>query len=221
MVGAPPTRAGPQLSASNISAWKYTSGMPQVVVVYFSATGTTASLADALSAGAGELADVTLHRIQGTEILEGRYRSEVPLELIDGADAVVFGSPTYMGGPAAQFKAFADASGDRWSERRWADKIAAGFTTGTCPNGDQTQTLGYFSILAAQHGMIWCNLDIPGGYDALQRNRLGTQLGLTSQAVDGAVSKEDLLTAHHLGRRVAALALRMMPVPSWGTDRSA
>ena len=187
--------------------------MPHVALIYFSAMGTTAAMADAVGAGASELAQVTSHRIEGSEILNGRYRGDSALELIDRADAVVFGSPTYMGGPAAQFKAFADASGDRWSQRRWADKIAAGFTTGTCPNGDQTQTLSYFSLLAAQHGMIWCNLDIPCGYDALRRNRLGTQLGVASQVVDGALAEEDLLTARHLGRRVAAFALRLAPTP--------
>ncbi|XUJ34422.1 flavodoxin family protein [Bradyrhizobium japonicum] len=57
-----------------------------------------------------------------------------------------------MGGPAAQFKAFADASSYRWSQQRWADKIAAGFTTGACAGGDQLHTLTYFTILAAQHG---------------------------------------------------------------------
>jgi len=37
---------------------------------------------------------------------------------------MAFGSPTYMGGPAAQFKAFADATGDRWAARTWANKVA-------------------------------------------------------------------------------------------------
>ena len=183
--------------------------MPSAAIVYFSATGTTASLAEAVHSGLAGLLDVAVFRIEGSDIVDGRFRNEGALDLIDRADAVVFGSPTYMGGPAAQFKAFADASGDRWGAGKWKDKVAAGFTTGTCPNGDQSYTLMYFSVLAAQHGMIWCNLDIPGGYDQQGRNRLGTQVGVATESPDGKVSREDLLTGEHLGRRVAILTLQL------------
>ena len=183
--------------------------MTSLAILYFSATGTTAALAEEVRSGAAQLLNVVSFRIEGRDIVDGRFRNEYALELIDGAEAVIFGSPTYMGGASAQFKAFADATGERWSEGCWKDKIAAGFTTGTCPNGDQSYTLTYFSVLAAQHGMVWCNLDIPGGHDAQGRNRLGTQLGLATQAIDGKLAPEDLLTASHLGRRVASLALRL------------
>jgi multimeric flavodoxin WrbA len=35
-------------------------------------------------------------------------------EKLDAADAIVFGTPTYMGGPSWQFKRFADASSKAW-----------------------------------------------------------------------------------------------------------
>jgi multimeric flavodoxin WrbA len=184
--------------------------MPAIAIVYFSATGTTDALAQAVGRGALGLVDVSICRIEGTEIVDGRLRNQRPLELVDAADAVVFGSPTYMGGPAAQFKAFADASGDRWSAGAWKNKVAAGFTTGTCLNGDQSYTLTYFSILAAQHGMIWCNLDIASGYDEQNRNRLGTQLGLATASDNGQLPREDLLTAEYLGRRVSELSIRLV-----------
>jgi multimeric flavodoxin WrbA len=183
--------------------------MPSIAIVFYSATGATRALADAIRAGASAFADVTSYSIEGRDIVDGRFCSERALDLVDRADAVVFGSPTYMGGPAAQFKAFADASGERWSAGVWKNKVAAGFTTGACLNGDQSYTLTYFSVLAAQHGMLWCNLDIPGGYDELNRNRLGTQVGLATASYDGALVKEDLLTAEHLGRRVALIATKL------------
>lgn len=183
--------------------------MPRIAVVFFSAIGATAKLADAVCSGAAEFAEPVLHRIHGSDIIEGRFRNETMLQSLDVSDAIVFGSPTYMGGPAAQFKAFADASSDRWSDGQWQHKVAAGFTTGTCANGDQGHTLTYFSILAAQHGMIWCNLDIPCGHDAQGRNRLGTQLGVATQSLEGQVPASDLLTAAHLGRQVAVLVKRL------------
>ncbi len=179
-----------------------------IALIYFSGTGHTAMLAEAVRRGAEVLVDVTEFRITGSHVIEGRFRHEAALELVDRAQGVVFGSPTYMGGPAAEFKAFADATSERWNGGHWKDKVAAGFTTGTCPNGDQSYTLTYFTVLAAQHGMLWCNLDIPGGEDAAGRNRLGTQVGLASQAADGKVAADDLLTATYLGRRVATLVKR-------------
>lgn len=96
----------------------------------------------------------------------------------------------------------------RWSQQRWANKIAAGFTTGACASGDQLHTLSYFSILAAQHGMLWCGLDIPGGEDPSGRNRLGSQLGLATHLIDGSLPESDLGTAAYLGLRLAKMASR-------------
>ena len=126
--------------------------------------------------------------------------------LIDGCDAIIFRSPTYRGGPAAQFKAFADASSDRWEQQKWSGKLAAGFTCGSNPNGDQLATLQYFNILAAQHGMLWVNLDVIGSDDS-GRNTLGTQLGVSALAREAGVPS-DLPTAFYLGKRVARLTTK-------------
>jgi NAD(P)H dehydrogenase (quinone) len=182
--------------------------MPLLAIVYFSISGATEKLAHAIARGADGKAQITLCRITGGDIVSGRFQNESLLETIDHADAVAFGSPTYMGGPAAQFKAFADASSDRWIRQQWANKFAAGFTTGACAGGDQLHTLSYFSILAAQHGMLWCGLDIPGGEDPSGRNRLGSQLGLATHSVDGSLPQSDLGTAEYLGLRLARLASR-------------
>lgn len=182
--------------------------MPLLAIVYFSISGTTEKLAHALARGAAGMTEIALCRIMGDDIVSGRFQNEDLLETLDGADAVAFGSPTYMGGPAAQFKAFADASSDRWSKQAWANKIAAGFTTGACASGDQLHTLTYFSILAAQHGMLWCGLDVPGGEDPSGRNRLGSQLGLATHLVNGTLPQSDLVTAEYLGQRLARMAGR-------------
>ncbi|MET3908283.1 NAD(P)H dehydrogenase (quinone) [Bradyrhizobium sp. S3.3.6] len=182
--------------------------MPLLAIVYFSISGTTERLAHAMARGAAGMTEIALCQITGDDIVSGRFQNEGLLETIDRAEAVAFGSPTYMGGPAAQFKAFADASSDRWSQQRWANKIAGGFTTGACASGDQLHTLTYFSILAAQHGMLWCGLDLPGGEDPSGRNRLGSQLGLATHLVDGALPQSDISTAAYLGQRLAKMAGR-------------
>ena len=52
---------------------------------------------------------------------------------LNAADAIVFGSPTYMGNVSWQFKRFADATSKAWFTRAWQDKLFAGFTNALMP----------------------------------------------------------------------------------------
>ena len=72
-----------------------------IVVVYHSGYGHTHRMAEAVAKGAG----AALHAIDA----EGNL-SEDGWAALDAADAIIFGAPTYMGGPSWQFKRFADAS---------------------------------------------------------------------------------------------------------------
>jgi len=183
----------------------------RIAIIYFSETGTTHNIAQEVSNGCTSVSGVEAKtlRLDGQDIINGRLQKTTALEMVDVSDAVIFGSPTYMGGPAAQFKAFADATSDRWDNQRWAGKIAAGFTVGSNPNGDQLATLQYFSILASQHGMIWLGLDIPGGYDNLGRNAMGSQLGMAAHCLNETISEADIATANYLGERVAKTRLKL------------
>ncbi|MCE2029514.1 flavodoxin family protein [Sessilibacter corallicola] len=178
----------------------------KIGIVYFSQTDLTHALALKIKQGIETLpgASTLLHRIQGKEIVEGRFATLSLLDQLANVDAIVFGSPTYMGGPAAQFKAFADATSELWCNQLWAGKVAAGFTCGSALNGDQGKTLDYFSTLANQHGMIWLGLDSAAGYDARKINRLGCQAGVTASEYEGNnVHPVDSDTAYYLGTRVA------------------
>lgn len=184
---------------------------PQIAIVFHSVTGTTATLADAVQAGAEETADVsvTTLRIDERDIQQGRYSNRGELERISSAHALIFGSPTFMGCVSAQFKAFADASSEFWMDQRWAGKIATGFTIGSNPSGDQLNTIQYLNIFANQHGMLWTGLDLPGGLNDLGLNRLGAQSGLIAHAANGELHATDIATAKYLGQRVATHVLRL------------
>lgn len=140
--------------------------MSKIAIIYFSKTDVTGQLARAIAAGVeqqgikqqGEC-EILAHRIEGSEIIEGRFVNPNLMDELAECDAIIFGSPTYMGGVAAQFKAFADASSESWYYQKWAGKIAAGFTSGGAMNGDQSCTLQYLQTLANQHGMMWVGLD--------------------------------------------------------------
>lgn len=186
-----------------------------VAIVYHSVTGTTARLAEAVADGCHSVPEVTaaLLRIEAADIEQGRYHNRTVINAIDRADAVIFGSPTFMGSVSAQFKAFVDATaGEYWGEQLWADKIAAGFTVGTGYCGDTLHSLHYLQILAAQQGMLWAGLDLAGAGDRKAPNRLGAQAGVIVRAVDGAIETPDLHTAFYLGQRVARLVGRFRVV---------
>lgn len=186
----------------------------KIAVIYFTKTDVTGKLAQAVINGiydADPDATVLEHRIEGKEIIEGRFINPTLFERLLECDAIIMGSPTYMGGVSAQFKAFADASSDYWSNQMWSNKVAAGFTCGSAPNGDQTSTLNYLITLASQHGMYWVGLDLAHGYRDQGLNRLGCQLGVVALSVDGVADEVDLLSAKYLGQRVVGLVSKLSP----------
>jgi NAD(P)H dehydrogenase (quinone) len=188
--------------------------MATVSIIYFSGAGHTTKLAEAVHKGAAAVSGVKTHLIpiQGADVQQGRYSNDEVFAKLDASDAIIFGSPTYMGGPAAQFKAFADATGAKWFASAWRDKVASGFSVSNSPSGDKFSTLQYFHTLAMQHGMVWVGLgEMPMQPDGV--NRLGSFAGATAQAgqesPDVAPNAEDKLTGERLGKRVAEFALRL------------
>ncbi|XOV77893.1 MAG: flavodoxin family protein [Aestuariibacter sp.] len=152
---------------------------------------------------------VVEHLIVGSEIVHGRFVVEELFPELHACQAIIFGSPTYMGGVSAQFKAFADATSEFWQQQKWAGKLAAGVTSGTGLNGDQGATLAYLQLLASQHGMLWVSLDAPFNDENKGVNRLGCHLGVTAHSKDGSVHNADIKSAKYLARRVFNLATRL------------
>ncbi|MFD9287519.1 flavodoxin family protein [Streptomyces sp. NPDC060030] len=181
---------------------------PVVSIAYHSGYGHTTVLAEAVRTGAVE-AGADVHLIKVDEITAEQW------EQLDASDAIVFGSPTYMGTASGAFHQFAETTSKRWVEHSWKDKFAAGFSNSGAMSGDKLHTLQYFSILAAQHGMTWVNLGLKPGWNSSTSsesdlNRLGIYLGAgaqtdTDQGPD-EVRKADIATAEHLGRRIAEQA---------------
>ncbi|MFM2483340.1 flavodoxin family protein [Celerinatantimonas sp. YJH-8] len=175
------------------------------VVVYHSGYAHTKRMAEAVAEGArAKLISID----QEGELTEQDWKTLI------NADAIIFGSPTYMGGPSWQFKKFADASSKAWFEGCWQNKIFGGFTTSASINGDKLNTLNYFVLLAAQHGGIWVSMDIkPANLKTSDRNDLnwlGSYIAPMGQTPADAPAEEmsagDLETACRYGARVASVA---------------
>ncbi|BAZ51215.1 NADPH-dependent FMN reductase [Nostoc sp. NIES-4103] len=193
--------------------------MPTVAIVYFSGTGHTHLMAEAIAEGAARVENTTVEllRITGEQIVNGRWKNDDVIEKLNQAHAIVFGSPTYMGGVAAQFKAFIDAASEIWFRQGWKDKIAGGFTHSSSPSGDKQGTLLYLATNAAQHSMIWVNVgdlqsSLYGKNDGV--NRLGGFLGvmgasqLDTSGKKAVLDLGDYLTSLRFGERIAEATKR-------------
>ncbi|MBP0592930.1 flavodoxin family protein [Paraburkholderia sp. LEh10] len=184
--------------------------MSKIMIVYHSGYGHTKKLAEAVLAG-------TLDGGADAKLIAVGELDDAGWAELDTADAIIFGAPTYMGGPSADFKKFADASSKPWFAQKWKDKIAAGFTNSATMNGDKFSTIQYFVTLAMQHSMIWAGTGImPSNTKAATRNDLnyvGGFTGLLSQSPADATPDEaplpgDLETAKVFGARIAAVTAR-------------
>jgi NAD(P)H dehydrogenase (quinone) len=185
---------------------------PRLVVAHHSGFGHTAHLADAVADGArAGGADVTSVAVAAM--------SEQDWDSLDGADAIVFGSATYMGNVSAGFQAFAEQTGRRCMDGAWRDKVAAGFTNSGAKSGDKLTALISLAVFAAQHHMHWVNLGLGAGWhssagSADDLNRLGFWLGAgASTDVDAdsdQVHPSDVGTCAHLGRRVARVTAELL-----------
>ncbi|MCW3478545.1 flavodoxin family protein [Neisseriaceae bacterium JH1-16] len=183
--------------------------MTHIAIVYHSGYGHTVKQAEAVQAGAAAIAGVTatLYPIDADGNLP-----DSAWEALDAADAIVFGSPTYMGMVSWQFKKFADASSKPWFAQKWKDKVAAGFTNSASINGDKLSTLHYLNTLAMQHSMIWVGTGMmPSNTKAATRNDpnwLAGFSGLLAQSPSDSSPDEgplpgDLETAKLFGARIA------------------
>lgn len=194
-----------------------------IAVVYHSVSGRTRALAEAVVRGALGVDGTSAQLLTVEDAATPSGQASLSM-----AQAIVFGSPTYMGSASAQFKAFMDSTSAIWALQGWRDKLAAGFTHSAAPSGDKLGTLVQLAVFAAQHGMVWVGLGLPPTYAGLDpgvddTNRLGSHLGAMAQSRPGGgkVPDSDLATAQHLGRRVAHAALRWRsPVPLPRSSRS-
>lgn len=188
--------------------------MSKIAIVFFSGYGHTLKQAEAVRDGAAGVtgAEVAFLQIDA----EGNLPAEA-WETLSAADAILYGSPTYMGGPAWQFKKFADASSKPWFTKAWKDKLAAGFTNSASVNGDKYATIQYFWTLSQQHGQIWigtgllpANTKAHGPADVNWTAGFGGALSISPSdaSPDEAPRSGDLETARLLGERVAQFAGR-------------
>lgn len=175
----------------------------------------TARQAEAVAEGiraAGSTAEV--YRLTD----DGDLPDGITLEDLGQANAIIYGSPAYMGGPAWQFKKFADALSKLFYPQTWKNKLAAGFTNSASVSGDKFSTIAYFWTLAMQMGQIWVGTGLlpaslksstPAGVNWSSGFGGAHAISPADASVEEAPRSGDLQTARLLGKRVAELAKKL------------
>lgn len=193
--------------------------MARVAIVYHSTYGHTKLQAEAVHRGAASVKGVEAALYTAAE-------ASARVDELDAADAIVFGTATYMGNIAAGMKAFMEASVGKWFAAAWKDKVAGAFTNSSSFSGDKLNTLQGLVVFAMQHGMIYVGTGMfpaaskPESMNAVAgpgpevTNRVGSFVGPMAASFQvnppEAPAAGDLATAESYGRRVAEVTLQLL-----------
>src|SRR5215210_9550858 len=128
----------------------------KLAVIYYSSTGTTYRLAQAVAEGAeGTGAEVRLRKVKelapeeaiasnegwAENVRETQGVAEATLEDLTWADAIIFGTPTRYGLPTAQLKQFIDTTGPLWATGKLVNKVCSSFTSAATVHGGKESTI--------------------------------------------------------------------------------
>ena len=198
--------------------------MAEILVLYYSRSGSVAKLARQIARGVGEVAGMSarLRTVPPVAAVTQQAAPPVPDEgapYVKASDlaecaGLVLGSPTRFGNMAAPLKHFIDGLGAEWASGTLVDKPAAVFTSTSTQHGGQESTLLSMQIPLLHHGCVI--VGIPYTEPTLSTTRTGgSPYGASHVAGvenDPQPSEEESVLARALGRRVAQLAARL------GTD---
>ena len=196
---------------------------PRITVVFYSATGNVAGLAEALAEGArSEGAETRVRPVAErapAEAIEGNrrwkawveenpYDAVASLDDLDWADGLAFGSPTRFGNAAEQLKAFLDTTGGLWAQGKLAGKVGTAFTSASTLHG------GLESTILSMNNVLyhWGSLVMPFGYAAHSSLMTsGNPYGASYVARSSSESpgEESLGAARVQGARLARIATRL------------
>lgn len=194
--------------------------MAKVLVLFYSRTGNTAALADAIAEGARSVrfTEVDVRRLDdlapesviagqpawqaSRERLRAQYRTLDDPNAIVEYDALVLGAPTRYGVMAAELKLFLDTLGPLWVKGALVDKVGAAFTSVQTAHGGHELTLQSIMTPMCNLGMIIA----PPGYTDPIMFKGGSPYGATATTGEAGPTDDDLAAARHQGARVAKIA---------------
>ncbi len=191
--------------------------MSKILILFYSRTGNTAALADAIADGAKSVrfAEVDVRRVddlapasvrdaipdwkRSRETLAAKYQTFSDVNALAEYDAIILGSPTRYGIMSAELKNVLDQTGPLWQKGALVNKVGAAFTSVATQHGGHETTLWSIMTPMANLGMIL----VPPGYSDAVMFAGGSPYGATATTGGGAPGAADLAAARHQGKRVA------------------
>ena len=197
--------------------------MAKVAIIYYSQTGTTHKLAQGVEEGAKAAgAETRLLKVRETapdevwgnnpvwkqHIEETADVKEATNSDLEWADAIIFGTPTRYGQPAAQLKNFIDQTGGLWARGALVNKIGSSFSTTATAHGGQEATILAINTIFYHFGMII----VSPGYVEASQFQSGNPYGASFTSNNGQLDPDEIaLTAARLqGRRTAEIAAKFI-----------
>jgi NAD(P)H dehydrogenase (quinone) len=181
--------------------------MTNIAIVYYSATGNIAAMANAIGEGAASVgAEVRVRRVAETgpaDAIDSNPKWQAhfdemanePLATLDDlewADGIALGSPTRFGGPASQLKSFLDTTGGLWFKGALVNTVGTAFTTASTAHGGLEST----TLAINNHFYHWGSLIMPLGYGDEHVSKVsGNPYGASHVSRKGSVPDEDSLKA--------------------------
>ena len=199
--------------------------MTDILILYYSRYGSTAKLAEQIARGVNSV-DGCNARIRTVPPVSPDTEASTPAVPDEGAPyaskadleechGLIMGSPTRFGNMAAALKYFLDGTASEWLSGALAGKPAGVFTSTSSLHGGQESTLLTMAVPLLHHGMLL--VGVPFSEAALTSTTTGgTPYGashLAKDQTDTRLSDEEISVAQHLGRRVAAAALKLAARP--------
>lgn len=193
--------------------------MTEILILYYSRHGSTAAMARQIARGIESTGVKARLRTVPAWEDGGADAASIPpsgppyashQDLID-CDGLALGSPTRFGNMAAPLKYFLDGTGSEWLSGALTGKPAGVFTSTNTLHGGQETTLVSMSLPLIHHGMVL--VGVPYSEPALfETTTGGTPYGASHVAPEQTAtrpSEAEAQIAQHLGRRVAAIALKL------------
>lgn len=195
--------------------------MNEVLVLYYSRHGNVAQMARAVARGVDETpgAAARLRTVAPVSATSERVDPPVPdtgppyatVDDLRQCAGLVLGSPTRFGNMAAAMKYFLDGTSGPWMSGALVGKPAGVFTSTASLHGGQETTLISMMLPLLHHGMVLVGLPYSEP-DLATTTTGGTPYGashLAGSDSDRDLSAEETRLCQALGRRVAALAVRL------------
>nr|WP_320048917.1 NAD(P)H:quinone oxidoreductase [uncultured Desulfuromonas sp.] len=200
----------------------------KIKIIFYSTYGHVYQMAKAVAEGASGVVDteVTLYRV--AELMDDatveriggaetqKAVADIPVatpDILEDADAIIFGTPTRFGNMAAQMRNFLDQTGGLWAKGALIGKVGSVFASTGTQHGGQETTITSFHTTLFHHGMLVVGVPYSEpGLVNMDEITGGTPYGATTLAgSDGSrqPSENELTIARFQGKHVAEIAKKL------------